>query len=206
MGLWYPKDFGFELTAFSDADHVRCLDTRKSTSGGIQFLGDKLVSWMSKKQNCTVMSSAEAEYVALSASCAQSAIAITCNPVQHSKTKHIYNPGNLLHKRKQVEKQSIMKVQDLKTKTSANSDLKLSRLCHNMRNVVKEQDRTMHKRKDNDKGSKSRSQSMKEQAYNKEQRERPRPHELKRQKQSHLSHEGVSSMNSLQGRLLALKY
>ncbi|GJV63834.1 hypothetical protein Tco_1474662 [Tanacetum coccineum] len=48
-----------------------CIDTRKSTSGGIQFLGDKLVSWMSKKQNCTAMSSAEAEYVALSASCAQ---------------------------------------------------------------------------------------------------------------------------------------
>ncbi|GJY43084.1 putative ribonuclease H-like domain-containing protein, partial [Tanacetum coccineum] len=55
-----------------DADHVRMpMITRKSTSGGIQFLGDKLVSWMSKKQNCTAMSSAEAEYVALSASCAQ---------------------------------------------------------------------------------------------------------------------------------------
>ncbi|GJZ24119.1 retrovirus-related pol polyprotein from transposon TNT 1-94, partial [Tanacetum coccineum] len=115
MGLWYPKDSGFELTAFSDADHAGCLDTRKSTSGGIQFLGDKLVSWMSKKQNCTAMSSAEAEYVALSASCAQvmwmrtqlqdygfnynkiplycdsqSAIAISCNPVQHSHTKHIH--------------------------------------------------------------------------------------------------------------------
>ncbi|GJX12941.1 retrovirus-related pol polyprotein from transposon TNT 1-94 [Tanacetum coccineum] len=48
-----------------------CLDTRKSTSGGIHFLGDKLVSWMSKKQDCTVMSSAEAEYVALYASCVQ---------------------------------------------------------------------------------------------------------------------------------------
>ncbi|GKA54280.1 hypothetical protein Tco_0753229 [Tanacetum coccineum] len=67
MGLWYPKDSSFELTAFSDADHAGCLDTRKSTSGGIQFLGDKLISWMSKKQNCTAMSSAEAEYVALSA-------------------------------------------------------------------------------------------------------------------------------------------
>ncbi|GKA90726.1 retrovirus-related pol polyprotein from transposon TNT 1-94, partial [Tanacetum coccineum] len=71
MGLWYPKDSGFELTAFSDADHAGCLDTRKSTSGGIQFIGDKLVSWTSKKQDCTAMSSAEAEYVALSASCAQ---------------------------------------------------------------------------------------------------------------------------------------
>ncbi|GKF36276.1 hypothetical protein Tco_0113034 [Tanacetum coccineum] len=114
MGLWYPKDSGFELTAFSDADHAGCLDTRKSTSGGIQFLGDKLVSWMSKKQDCTAMSTAEAEYVALSASCAQvlwmrtqlkdygfdynkiplycdsqSAIAISCNPVHHSCTKHI---------------------------------------------------------------------------------------------------------------------
>nr|GFA41279.1 integrase, catalytic region, zinc finger, CCHC-type, peptidase aspartic, catalytic [Tanacetum cinerariifolium] len=61
-------DSSFELTAFSDADHAGCIDSRKSTSGGIQFLGDKLVSWMSKKQNCTAMSSAEAEYVALSAS------------------------------------------------------------------------------------------------------------------------------------------
>ncbi|GJU77740.1 retrovirus-related pol polyprotein from transposon TNT 1-94 [Tanacetum coccineum] len=85
------------------------------TFGGIQFLGDKLVSWMSKKQDCTAMSSAEAEYVVLSASCAQvmwmrtqlkdygfnynkiplycdsqSAIAISCNPVQHSRTKHIH--------------------------------------------------------------------------------------------------------------------
>ncbi|GJX57178.1 retrovirus-related pol polyprotein from transposon TNT 1-94 [Tanacetum coccineum] len=71
MGLWYPKGSGFELTAFSDADHAECFDTRNSTFGGIQFLGDKLVSWMSKKQDYTAMSSAEAEYVALSASCAQ---------------------------------------------------------------------------------------------------------------------------------------
>ncbi|GJU63319.1 retrovirus-related pol polyprotein from transposon TNT 1-94 [Tanacetum coccineum] len=72
MGLWYPKDTGFELTAFSDSDHAGCLDSRKSTSGGIQFLGgDKLVSWSSKKQDCTSMSLAEAEYVSLSACCAQ---------------------------------------------------------------------------------------------------------------------------------------
>nr|GEU91015.1 hypothetical protein [Tanacetum cinerariifolium] len=67
-GLWYPKDNGFELTAFSDSDHAGCLDSRKSTSGVIQFLGgDKLVSWSSKKQDCTSMSLAEAEYVSLSA-------------------------------------------------------------------------------------------------------------------------------------------
>nr|GFC40127.1 ribonuclease H-like domain-containing protein [Tanacetum cinerariifolium] len=61
MGLWYLKDSSFELTAFSDDDHARCIDSCKSTSKGIQFLGDKLVSWMSKKHNCTAMSSAEAE-------------------------------------------------------------------------------------------------------------------------------------------------
>nr|GEZ80926.1 retrovirus-related Pol polyprotein from transposon TNT 1-94 [Tanacetum cinerariifolium] len=71
MRLWYLKGSSFDLTAFLNADQAGCIDTRKSTSGGIQFLGDKLVSWMSKKQNCTVMSSAEAEYMALSASCAQ---------------------------------------------------------------------------------------------------------------------------------------
>ncbi|GJV89155.1 retrovirus-related pol polyprotein from transposon TNT 1-94 [Tanacetum coccineum] len=126
MGLWYPKGSGFELTAFSDADHAGCVDTRKSTSGGIQFLGDKLVSWMSKKQDCTAMSSVEAEYVALSASCAQvmwmrtqlqdygfnynkiplyydsqSAIAISCNPVQHSRTKHIHTRYHFI--KEQVE-------------------------------------------------------------------------------------------------------
>ncbi|GJZ04106.1 retrovirus-related pol polyprotein from transposon TNT 1-94 [Tanacetum coccineum] len=114
MGLWYPKDFGFELIAYSDADHAGCKDDCKSTPGGIQFLGDKLVSWSSKKQDCTAMSTIEAEYVSLSACCAQviwmrtqlldygykynrilmycdskSAITVSCNSVHHSRTKHI---------------------------------------------------------------------------------------------------------------------
>nr|GFC04498.1 Gag-Pol polyprotein [Tanacetum cinerariifolium] len=56
-------DFGFELTGFSDADYAGCKDTFKSTSSGAQFLGEKLVSWSSKKQGCTALSTAEAEYV-----------------------------------------------------------------------------------------------------------------------------------------------
>ncbi|GKD01716.1 retrovirus-related pol polyprotein from transposon TNT 1-94 [Tanacetum coccineum] len=71
MGLWYTKDSGFELTGFSDADYAGCKDTFKSTSGGTQFLGEKLVSWSSKKQDCTALSTAEAEYVSLSACCDQ---------------------------------------------------------------------------------------------------------------------------------------
>ncbi|GJT78096.1 hypothetical protein Tco_1044821 [Tanacetum coccineum] len=60
MGLWYTKDSGFELTGFSDADYAGCRDTFKSTSGGTQFLDEKLVSWSSKKQDCTALSTAEA--------------------------------------------------------------------------------------------------------------------------------------------------
>nr|GEV08374.1 hypothetical protein [Tanacetum cinerariifolium] len=71
MGLWYMKDSGFELIRFSDADYAGCKDTFKSTSGGAQFLGEKLVRWSSKKQDCTVLSNAKAEYVSLSACCAQ---------------------------------------------------------------------------------------------------------------------------------------
>ncbi|KAJ9542691.1 hypothetical protein OSB04_029197 [Centaurea solstitialis] len=70
-GLWYPKESGFELVAFSDADHGGCQLDRKSTSGLVQFLGDKLVSWGSKKQHCVSTSTAEAEYVAAASCCSQ---------------------------------------------------------------------------------------------------------------------------------------
>ncbi|GKB70537.1 retrovirus-related pol polyprotein from transposon TNT 1-94 [Tanacetum coccineum] len=70
-GLWYPKDSGFDLTAYSDADHARCHLDRKSTSGSVQFLGDKLVCWPSKKQHYVSISIAESEYVAVSGCCAQ---------------------------------------------------------------------------------------------------------------------------------------
>ncbi|GKC98154.1 retrovirus-related pol polyprotein from transposon TNT 1-94 [Tanacetum coccineum] len=114
MGLWYPKDSGFALKAFADADYAGCQDTRRSTSGSAQFLGDRLVSWSSKKQKSTAISTTEAEYIALSGCCAQvlwmrsqlsdygfvlnkiplycdnqSAIALCCNSVQHSRSKHI---------------------------------------------------------------------------------------------------------------------
>nr|GEV33414.1 hypothetical protein [Tanacetum cinerariifolium] len=71
LGLWYPKDSGFDLTAYSDADHAGCHLNRKSTSSSVQFLGDKLVCWSSKKHNCVSISTAEFEYVAVSSCCAK---------------------------------------------------------------------------------------------------------------------------------------
>nr|GFB22577.1 uncharacterized mitochondrial protein AtMg00810-like [Tanacetum cinerariifolium] len=70
MGLWYPKDTGFALTTFADADYAGCQDTRRSTFGSAQFLGGRLVSWSSKKQKSTAISTTEAEYIALSGCCA----------------------------------------------------------------------------------------------------------------------------------------
>ncbi|GJW33724.1 hypothetical protein Tco_0053756 [Tanacetum coccineum] len=64
-GLWYPKDTAMALTAYADADHASCQDTRRSTSGSAQFLGDKLASWSSKKQKSTAISTTEAEYIAM---------------------------------------------------------------------------------------------------------------------------------------------
>ncbi|GJR97614.1 retrovirus-related pol polyprotein from transposon TNT 1-94 [Tanacetum coccineum] len=58
-------------STYSDADHARCQDTRRSTSGSAQFLGDKLVSWSSKKQKIIAISSTKAEYISLSGCCAQ---------------------------------------------------------------------------------------------------------------------------------------
>ncbi|GJY76286.1 hypothetical protein Tco_0481402 [Tanacetum coccineum] len=56
MGLWYFKDTDMSLIAYADADHVGCQENRRSTSGSAQFVGDKLVSWSSKKQKRTVIS------------------------------------------------------------------------------------------------------------------------------------------------------
>ncbi|GKD44452.1 retrovirus-related pol polyprotein from transposon TNT 1-94 [Tanacetum coccineum] len=69
MGIWYSKDTDMSLTAYVDVDPVGCQDTRRSTSGTAQFLGDKIVSWSSKKQKSTAISSTKAEYIALSGCC-----------------------------------------------------------------------------------------------------------------------------------------
>nr|GFA22665.1 retrovirus-related Pol polyprotein from transposon TNT 1-94 [Tanacetum cinerariifolium] len=70
-GLWYLKDTAMSLTAYADADHAGCQDTRRSTSESAQFLSDKLVSWSSKKQKSTAISTTEAEYIAMSECYAQ---------------------------------------------------------------------------------------------------------------------------------------
>ncbi|KAK2451550.1 putative mitochondrial protein [Trifolium repens] len=113
-GMMYSHCENSNLCGYCDADWVGSADDRKSTSGGCFFLGSNLISWFSKKQNCVALSTAEAEYIAAGSSCSQlvwmkqmlkeydveqdvitlycdnlSAINISKNPVQRSKTKHI---------------------------------------------------------------------------------------------------------------------
>nr|GEV71616.1 hypothetical protein [Tanacetum cinerariifolium] len=121
-GLWCPKDTAMALTAYADADHAVCQDTRRSTSGSAQFLGDKLVSWSSKKQKSTAIFTTEAEYIAMSGFCTQilcmisqladfgfvfnkiplycdnrSVVALYCNNVHHSRGSTSSTQDQILH-------------------------------------------------------------------------------------------------------------
>ena len=114
FGVWYSKDTNDVLAGYSDADWAGNTDDRKSTSGGCFYIGNNLVSWMSKKQNSISLSTVEVEYIAAGSCCTQllwmqkllldygirqehltiyydntSAINISKNLVQHSRTKQI---------------------------------------------------------------------------------------------------------------------
>nr|GEV91067.1 hypothetical protein [Tanacetum cinerariifolium] len=114
LGLWYPKEFPFDLVAYSDNDYGGATQDRKSSTGGCQFLRRRLTSWQCKKQTIVATSTTETEYVAPASGCRQvlwiqnqmldygynfmntkiyidnnSAICIVKNLVYHSKTKHI---------------------------------------------------------------------------------------------------------------------
>ncbi|GJY91815.1 putative ribonuclease H-like domain-containing protein [Tanacetum coccineum] len=114
LGLWYSRNSPFELVAYTDSDYAGATQDRKSTTGGCQFLGNRLISCQCKMQTVVATSITEAEYVAATSYCGQvlwiqnqlldygynfmntmihidykSTICIIENPVQHSKTKHI---------------------------------------------------------------------------------------------------------------------
>ncbi|GKE00619.1 retrovirus-related pol polyprotein from transposon TNT 1-94, partial [Tanacetum coccineum] len=91
-GLWYPKDSSIALTTFADADHAGCQDTRRRTSGSMQFLGDRLVSWSSKRQKTLQypLTDYGLGFNKIPMYCDnKSAIAISCKNVQHSRAKHL---------------------------------------------------------------------------------------------------------------------
>ena len=70
-GLWYSKDSNACLASYSDADWAGSVDDQKSTLGGYFYLGNNLVSWMSKKQNSVSLSMAEAKCMAAGSCCTQ---------------------------------------------------------------------------------------------------------------------------------------
>ncbi|GKF76368.1 hypothetical protein Tco_0225812, partial [Tanacetum coccineum] len=110
----YPRDSPFDLEAFSNSDYARASLDRKSTTGGCQFLGKRLISWQCKKQTIVANSTTDTEYVAAANCCGhvlwiqnqmlgygfnfmntkiyidnESTICIVKNPVFYSKIKHI---------------------------------------------------------------------------------------------------------------------
>jgi len=114
VGLWYPFHSPIHLIGYSDSDFADCKLDRKSTSGTCHLLGSSLISWHSKKRACVALSTIESEYIAAGSCCAQilwlkqqladfglqiskvplmcdntSAINLTKNQIQHSRTKHI---------------------------------------------------------------------------------------------------------------------
>ena len=113
-GVWYSKDTNDVLAGYSNADWAGNANDRKSTSRGCFYVGNNIVSWMSKKQNFISLSTVEVEYIATGSCCTQllwmqkilhdydicqehltiycdntNVINISKNPVQHSRTKHI---------------------------------------------------------------------------------------------------------------------
>jgi hypothetical protein len=113
-GIWYSRDTNLVVAGYSDADWAGNADDRKSTLRGCFYVGNNLIAWMSKKQASISLSTAEAEYIVAGSCCTQllwmktllgnyrfsrdtmvincdniSAINISKNPVQHSRTKHI---------------------------------------------------------------------------------------------------------------------
>ncbi|GJT99514.1 retrovirus-related pol polyprotein from transposon TNT 1-94 [Tanacetum coccineum] len=152
MGLWYPKDNAMSLIAYADADHAGCQDSRRSTSGSAQFLRDRLVSWLSKKQRSTAISTTEAEYITMSGCCAQilwmrsqqndygfefnkiplycdnkSAIALCRNNVQHSRSKHIDIRHHFI--REQVENRVDHLKMEMEMEIPSSSNVKLITEC-----------------------------------------------------------------------------
>jgi len=114
VGLWYPRGAPLSLTDYSNLHFASCKLDRKSTSGTCHLLGASLISWHKKKQACVALSIVEVEYIAAGTCCSHilclkqhlgdfglslskiplkcdntSAINLTKNPVQHSRTKHI---------------------------------------------------------------------------------------------------------------------
>lgn len=129
--LWYPKSEDFTLKAYKDVDWAGSIDDKKNTSGNAFFLGNSLVSWLSRKQASICLSTVEVEYIATTSCCTQvllmrqtlkdlkveydhpisilcdntSAINFSKNPLMNSRTKHIPIKYHLL--REQVIEQHV---------------------------------------------------------------------------------------------------
>ncbi|GJY37125.1 retrovirus-related pol polyprotein from transposon TNT 1-94 [Tanacetum coccineum] len=151
MGLWYSKETGFELTAFSDSDHAGCLDSRKSTSGGIQFRSDKF-----KHQCCNLI---PAKSDSLPHTLTQAF------KVKHSASRLLIVDPKLPQRSSKSNQESAQVDQE--------SQIKMIQVKEMM------QDKDLKNSKSKDKGSRSRSQSMNEQSHYKQEKTKTRPKKAK---------------------------
>ncbi|GKF03006.1 hypothetical protein Tco_0029929 [Tanacetum coccineum] len=110
MGVWYSKDSCIALTAFADVDHAGCQDTRRSTSGSMQLLGDKLVILWMRSQLTNYGLGFNKISLYYDNKCV---IALCCNNVQHSRSKHI---DIRYHFIKEQVKNGVVELYFIKTK------------------------------------------------------------------------------------------
>ncbi|GKE42909.1 hypothetical protein Tco_1470193 [Tanacetum coccineum] len=97
LGLWYPKDSPFDLMAYTDSDYAGVSLDRKSTIGGCQFLGCRLISWQCKKQIMVANSTTGAEYIAASNCCRQNVVDLLTKEFDVSRFEYLIASNGMLN-------------------------------------------------------------------------------------------------------------
>nr|GEX64223.1 hypothetical protein [Tanacetum cinerariifolium] len=143
MGIWYSKNNRFDLTAFANADHAGCQDSRKRTSGGAQFLGENCahILWMRSQ-----LTNYGFDYNKIPLYCdSKSTIALPCHIVQHSSTKHIAVRYHFI--KEQVENEIVelyfvkpaYQLSDIFTKALARERFEFLINCLDMQSIMPEE-------------------------------------------------------------------
>ncbi|GKA11880.1 hypothetical protein Tco_0691426 [Tanacetum coccineum] len=125
LGLWYPRDSPFDLVAYSDSDYAGASLDRKSTTGGCQFLGCRLISWQCKKQTVVATSSTEAEYVAAASCYGQIVDFLTASHIRYALTESPTIHVSLIEQFWQIATASTLENGDMKITATIDEKVKV---------------------------------------------------------------------------------